>query len=290
MDNVIKFGFLLINKPVGMSSYGCIGYIKRILRSSFVKTTADMSADTQEILSRGPLAQSSLYSDRAPVTKQGGVMGNRAWGLKIGHAGTLDPFASGLLIIALGREATRLISRVMVMEKTYVATGKCGELTDTLDLTGTVVATSDKIPTKQELQQALDSFGSSYEQIPPLYSALKYQGKPLYLLARKKMIEQEQLQEIADNKRRIVQLYDKRLLSYEPPFFTIQARVSCGTYIRTLINDIAVRAGSCATTYELARTSIGPFGLDQAIDISLLTIDTINDNIIHHDMFFCQNS
>ncbi len=252
MDNIIKSGFLLINKPAGMSSYGCINYIKRILRAS--------------------------------VIKQEGV---KAPSFKIGHAGTLDPFASGLLIVALGREATRLISRVMLMEKTYVATGKCGELTDTLDLTGAVVATTEKIPSQQELQQSLDGFGSSYEQIPPLYSALKYQGKPLYLLARQKMIGQEELQGIADNKRRTVQLYEKHLVSYESPFFTIRARVSCGTYVRTLINDIAIRAGSCATTYQLARTAIGSFTLEQAVGLpSLNTIEDLNALIVPFDGFF----
>ena len=85
----------------------------------------------------------------------------------------------------------------------------------------------------------------------------------------------EQLQEIADSKRRIVQLYDLQMISYENPFFTIQARVSHGTYIRTLINDIAIRAGSCATTHQLARTAIGPFDLAQATDLA--TINTIKD-------------
>src|SRR5579863_6726562 len=92
----VKSGFLLINKPVGISSYGCIGHIKRILKQK----------------------------------------------IKIGHAGTLDPFASGLLVVAIGREATRLVLQIMVMEKTYVATGKCGELTDTIDVTGTVIVTN----------------------------------------------------------------------------------------------------------------------------------------------------
>jgi tRNA pseudouridine55 synthase len=175
----------------------------------------------------------------------------------------------------------------MVMEKMYIATGKCGELTDTLDLTGTVVATSDKIPSQHELQESLDSFGDAYEQIPPLYSALKYQGKPLYLLTRNKMMDEDQLQEIAGNKRRTVQLYEKQLISYESPFFTIQARVSCGTYIRTLVNDIAIRAGSCATTYQLARMAIGPFNLDQAIDLPILnTIEDLNARIIPFDAFF----
>ena len=182
-----------------------------------------------------------------------------------------------MLVVALGREATRLISHIMVMEKTYVATGKCGELTDTLDLTGTVVATSAFIPSEEEIRTSLVSFGSSYEQIPPLYSALKHEGARLYSLARQNTMSAAQLQEIAESKRRTVQLYNIQLLSYEAPYFTIQARVSHGTYIRTLINDIAIRAGSCATTYTLSRTTIGPFDLAQATDLAAInTIDDIN--------------
>ena len=251
MNNIIKTGFLLINKPVGMSSYGCIGHIKRVLFHS--------GFDGQQVRQK----------------------------IKIGHAGTLDPFANGLLIVALGREATRHLSRIMLMEKTYVATGKYGELTDTLDCTGTVVAITDIIPSELSTQHALDTFGSFYEQIPPLYSALKYQGKPLYALVRNKIMDTQQLEEIAHNKRRIIQLYDKKLVSYEAPFSTIQVRVSSGTYVRTLINDIAIRAGSCATTYQLARIAIGPFNLDRAIDISFLTtIDDVNSHIIPIDLFF----
>lgn len=241
--SIINPGFLLINKPTGISSYGCIGHIKRILR-------------------------------QASHPK-----------VKIGHAGTLDPFASGLLVVAIGREATRLVSSVMVMEKTYVATGKCGELTDTLDLTGTVVETSSVIPSEQEIRTALASFGSSYEQIPPLYSALKHQGDPLYALVRKGQMDVEDLQEIAKTKKRTVQFYQLSLDSYESPFFTIQTRVSHGTYIRTLINDIAVRAGSCATTYALARTAIGSFNLDQAATLNdLNTIEDINRFMIFPDL------
>lgn len=237
----VKTGFLLINKPAGISSYGCIGYLKRILRQK----------------------------------------------IKIGHAGTLDPFATGMLIVALGREATRLISHIMVMEKTYVATGKCGELTDTLDHTGTVVTTSDYCPSHEEVSASLASFGSSYEQIPPLYSALKHQGSPLYSLVRQNNVSLDQLQEIAESKCRTVQLYDLRLLSYKPPYFTIQARVSHGTYIRTLINDIAVRTGSCATTYQLDRTAIGPFDLAQATDLGAInTVEDINHLIIATDAIF----
>jgi tRNA pseudouridine55 synthase len=254
-------GFLLVNKPVGISSYACISHIKRVLRSSFAKAsdfakaTSDTTVDTQKI--------------------------------RIGHAGTLDPFASGLLIIAIGREATRLLPRCMEMKKTYVATGKCGELTDTLDCTGTVVATSGIIPSEQDLRVALNSFGSSYEQIPPIYSALKHQGVPMYALARKNMLDEQQLQAVADAKRRTIQLYEKQFLSYHAPYFTIQITVSQGTYIRTLVNDIALRAGSCATTYELARTAIGQFTLADAVDLaSIQDFDALNKSLIDLHSFF----
>jgi tRNA pseudouridine55 synthase len=228
-------GFLLINKPADITSYGCIKHLKRVLKQK----------------------------------------------VKIGHAGTLDPFATGLLIVALGRQATRLISHVMEMEKTYIATGKCGELTDTLDFTGTVVSTCAYIPSEEEIKASMASFGSSYEQIPPLYSALKHEGNRLYALARHNNMSLQELQIIAESKSRTVQLYDLQLLSYESPQFTIKARVSHGTYIRTLVNDIAARANSCATTYQLARVAIGSFNLAQATNlVDIKTIEDINQLII----------
>jgi tRNA pseudouridine55 synthase len=230
-------GFLLINKPAGITSYGCIGYLKRIIRQKKVK---------------------------------------------IGHAGTLDPFATGLLIVAIGREATKLMSRIMTLEKTYVAKAKLGELTDTLDYTGTVIKTVEAPPISAEmLCNALLSFGSSYEQTPPLYSALKYQGDALYKLVRQKRLSEQELEEIAEQKKKIVQLYQLELLSYEFPFFTIKARVSHGTYIRSLVNDIAERVGSCATTYELERSAIGKFMLDASVDLyTLNTVEDINQHLI----------
>src|SRR5690606_28553183 len=146
----------------------------------------------------------------------------------------------------------------MVLEKTYIAKAKLGELTDTLDYTGTVIEhsrplalTCPKKPwrsrslskgslNEESLCSVIDSFGSSYEQTPPLYSALKYQGDPLYKLVREKRLDDQELENIALNKKRVVQLYELKLLSFDMPFFTIKARVSHGTYIRSLVNDIAV--------------------------------------------------
>jgi len=232
----LKTGFLLINKPTGITSYGCIGYLKRIIRQK----------------------------------------------IKIGHAGTLDPFASGLLIVAIGRQATRFMSQVMVLEKTYTATAKLGELTDTLDYTGTVISSCDSVLiTEKTLLNSLVSFGSSYEQTPPIYSALKHEGDPLYKLVRQKRMSEQELEDIAEKKRKVVQLYQLQLISFDAPFFTIKACVSHGTYIRSLVNDIAVRAESCATTYALERSAIGQFTLEQAIPLAHINnIEDINSKLI----------
>lgn len=186
----------------------------------------------------------------------------------IGHTGTLDPFATGLLIIAFDRSATKHIDKFLKLDKTYIATGKLGELTDTLDRTGTVITTCNNGGiTPQHIRDAIEKLDDEYEQIPPLYAALKHEGVPLYKLARNQELSVDELAAIAQKKQRLIQLYTLRLEGWEFPFFTILAHVSSGAYIRSLVNDIAELAGSCATTYELERTKIGPFSLDNAIDL-----------------------
>jgi len=216
-------GFLLINKPKGISSFDCIRHIKKIL------------------------------NDRT---------------IKIGHAGTLDPFATGLLIIALSREYTKRLSEFLTMPKTYCATAKLGELTDTLDCTGKLIQECpiDHI-TQAKLQKAIDSLTPEYVQTPPIISALKYQGEPLYALAKKNTISHEELQKIAEQKKRTVLIHAIELTKIDLPYFSIKTTVSHGTYIRTLMNDIAQKAHSCATTYILERTAIGNFTLEKAIPL-----------------------
>ena len=218
-------GFLLINKPKGISSFAVVRHVKKLL-------------------------------------------GRR---IRVGHTGTLDPFATGLLIIAIDRSATRQSERFITLDKTYIAKAKLGELTDTLDLVGTVLQ-KEKVEslTQEKLEAALASLGSSYLQIPPIYSALKHEGVPLYILARQKKLSDEELQAITKHKEKEVQLHKLTLLDFSPPFFTLKAQVSHGTYIRVLVNDIAKRAGTVATTYDLERTNIGPFSLDRAIYLQQL--------------------
>lgn len=206
--------------------------------------------------------------------------------MKIGHAGTLDMFASGLLIIGIGRKATRELEKFMKLDKRYIATGKLGQLTDTLDYTGERIHDEESpVITREQLQEVIASFGASYEQIPPIFSALKFEGYSLSDLARRKKKTEQELREIVAHKKRDITIYELKLTDFSPPYFSIEAYVSHGTYIRSLVNDIAQKVGTYATTHELARTQIGPFILSEAISTDDLdTVADIERNLIAIDV------
>lgn len=186
--------------------------------------------------------------------------------VRIGHAGTLDMFASGLLIVGIGRAATRALDQCMKLDKRYRATGKLGQLTDSLDYQGALLINEEPPAiTQEQLQKSIASFGATYEQTPPIFSALKYEGYSLSDLVRKGMKTEEEMHQIVHAKKRSIQIHDLALINVTNPFFTIDAYVSHGTYIRSLVNDIAQKMGTHATTYELSRTYIGPLGLSDAI-------------------------
>lgn len=236
MIEQITPGFILVNKPAGITSFGCVYAFKKLLPR---KT-------------------------------------------KVGHTGTLDDFASGLLIICIGREATRLSSALMGYDKEYVVKAKLGELSDSLDLTSKNIQTMpiDRQITTDMLKEAMTSLCPSYIQTPPIYSALKHEGKPLYNLARVKKLDTEVLEKIVQQKGREIFIKDIELVSFEAPFFTFRARVSKGTYVRSLAHDIAQKLGTCATTYELERTSINVFTLGEAVKLSQIQAETSLDNYI----------
>jgi len=212
------------------------------------------------------------------------VLGNNR--LKVGFAGTLDPFANGLMIVGIGRPATRMLHTVTKWDKRYIARAKLGQMTDTLDRTGQITQLSTTPVTEQDLLAALESFGTQYTQIPPIYSALKHEGLPLYKQARQKGVSVETLRTVVAKKARTVQLYELKLCTFEPPFFTIEAHVSHGTYIRTLLNDIAEKAGSCATTCDLERVTVGKATLRDAIDLaSIQTAPDITNRLLSVDQF-----
>lgn len=175
---------------------------------------------------------------------------------KVGHTGTLDLEASGVLPIVVGK-ATRVSDYMMTKDKVYETEMILGAKTDTLDAAGEITEKSDKKVSKEEFLEAMNTFKGEIEQIPPMYSALKVNGKKLYDLAREGI-------EI-ERKRRKVTIYDIKLLDFDFPKATIRVTCSKGTYIRTLVDDIGERLGTYAYVDELVRTRVGDFDIKDAI-------------------------
>ena len=187
---------------------------------------------------------------------------------KVGHSGTLDPFAEGLMIVCLG-QATKIIPFLENYNKTYLATIKLGEETDTLDNTGNIIDKKDVLNYSiEELKNVLNSFLGKSQQIPPMYSALKHDGVPLYSLAREGI-------EI-ERKPRNIEMFSIELIEYNKPFLTFKCKVSKGTYIRTLAKDIAIKLSTVGHLVKLIRTNIDKFDLNMAKKVNELTI---NDSI-----------
>jgi tRNA pseudouridine55 synthase len=180
---------------------------------------------------------------------------------KVGHGGTLDPLASGVLPIALG-EATKLCGRLLDATKGYDFTISFGEETDTLDVEGKAVAKSDVRPTLEQVEAALTNFTGQIDQIPPAYSALKVGGKAAYARARSG--------EAVEMKSRTITIFDLRLLESSVDSATVSAIVSKGTYIRSLARDIALALGTVGHVSYLRRTRAGPFSLGSAISLDFL--------------------
>jgi tRNA pseudouridine55 synthase len=182
---------------------------------------------------------------------------------KVGHGGTLDPLAEGVLPIALG-EATKLAGRMLDSDKIYAFTVAFGAETSTLDAEGEVVATSDVRPTLAEVEAVLPRFTGSIEQVPPAYSALKVGGQRAYDLAR--------AGEAVELKARSVTIHSLTIDAGQvgEGQVTLIAHVSKGTYIRSLARDIAYALGSCGHVTYLRRTKAGPFNQSQAISLDTL--------------------
>lgn len=192
---------------------------------------------------------------------------------KIGHGGTLDPLAEGVLPIALG-EATKLAGRMLDSDKAYDFTIQFGAQTDTLDAEGAVIATSDVRSTRAEVDAILPMFTGPIEQIPPAYSALKVDGRRAYDLAR--------AGEEVTLKTRAVTIHALEVLACDADSVTLSATVSKGTYIRSLARDIALALGTVGHVTMLRRTKAGPFTLESAI-----SLDKLNNTAKARDIAQC---
>lgn len=193
------------------------------------------------------------FTSHDVVAKLRGIAGQK----KIGHTGTLDPDAEGVLPVCLGK-ATKLCDMLTEKDKTYEAVLLLGKTTDTQDISGTVLEEKDtSLLTVEKIEECIRSYIGGYEQIPPMYSALKVNGRKLYELAREgKEVER---------KARKVQIYDIRIKKIEIPRVTMEVDCSKGTYIRTLCHDIGrdIHTGACME--ELLRTKVSCFSLKDSL-------------------------
>jgi tRNA pseudouridine55 synthase len=221
-------GVLSVNKPSGISSYDVIRRIKPLLHSSVV---------------------------------------DRKSGIRLGHAGTLDPMASGVLLILVGA-ATKVSRFLLECDKEYRAGVLFGRRTDTDDVTG---ATVEELPVPEvstaKMSEVLGRFTGPIEQAPPVYSAIKQAGKPAYELARRG--------EEVETRPRKVTVYELGLVEWTPPHLLFHCRVSSGTYVRALARDIGAACGTVATLESLVRTRVGPFPAESARELDSLTAGSL---------------
>ena len=197
------------------------------------------------------------YTSHDVVARLRGICGQK----KIGHTGTLDPGATGVLPVCLG-SATKLCGMLTDKDKEYAAEFLLGVETDTQDLTGTVTAERPAEASGEEVRRVCESFIGEYDQIPPMYSALKVNGKRLYELARRG--------EEVERKARTVTIRELEITECRLPVVTVRVVCSKGTYIRTLCADIGEKLGCGAAMKSLRRTRVGEFRLEEAIGLPTL--------------------
>lgn len=225
-------GILLVDKPAGWTSFDVVNYVRKIV------ATAE---------------------------------GKKPKNTKVGHTGTLDPFATGLLVLLVGKEYTRKAGELSKADKTYEVTMRLGEVSTTGDPEGKITEVDGPQPSHEDVETALHKFIGVIEQIPPAYSAIKVNGQRAYKLARAG-------KEVVIEPRKVT-VHKLELASYNYPEAQLVASVSSGTYIRTLVEDIAKTLNTAAYTSQLCRTQVGKYFLDQAI-----TIEGLNPEIIEKSL------
>ena len=207
------------------------------------------------------------FTSNDVVAKLRGILHQK----KIGHTGTLDPDAVGVLVVCLGT-GTKLVEMLTDHDKEYIAVCRLGVTTDTQDMSGQVLEEAPVNVTRQQLHDAVRAFVGDYEQIPPMYSAIKVGGKKLYELAREGKEVERKARKV--NIGAITILDDSHLASDH--LFTMEVKCSKGTYIRTLCHDIGLSLGCGAAMQHLTRTRVGAFSLDTAITLG--QVEEMRDN------------
>jgi tRNA pseudouridine55 synthase len=237
-------GLLLVDKPAGISSFGVVSKVRWIITQGTRKMHADRGYCNQ------PNEPKKVCKCKT----------------KVGHTGTLDPAATGLLILAIGKY-TKKVPELIKQDKTYEVTMTLGQTSSTGDKEGKITDISDVVPTKESIQTALHKFTGELMQTPPIYSAIKINGQRAYDLARKG-------KEVVIEPRP-VKIYKNELISYSYPIVCFISEVGSGTYIRSLVQDIGENLGTGAYMSDLRRTQIGSFSISSAITLDELNIENI---------------
>jgi tRNA pseudouridine55 synthase len=199
-------------------------------------------------------------------------LGKKPKNVKVGHTGTLDPFATGLLVILIGKEYTKKAADLSKVEKTYEVTARLGETSSTGDPEGELQQVSKIVPTLIKVEKACKELTGIIQQTPPSYSAIKINGKRSYELAREgKAVKLDP---------RSVTIHSLKIVEYSYPVIQMTCSVSSGTYIRSLVESIGEKLGTGAYTSALRRTRVGSYSIIDAVDVKSITIDTLTQHLI----------
>ncbi|KAM3592785.1 uncharacterized protein V6R79_025008 [Siganus canaliculatus] len=210
---------------------------------------------------KGPTSADVLNALKEALLKEAGVKNpnprkRKKQSLKMGHGGTLDSAASGVLVVGIGN-GTKMLSTMLTGSKKYVAVGELGKATDTHDATGSVVQENEfEHITRLAFEEKLKTFTGNIMQVPPLYSALKKDGQRLSVLLKKG-------HSVEAKPARAVTVYSLSLQDFTPPLFTLDIECGGGFYVRSLVDDLGKALSSCAHVKELIRTKQGPFNLEE---------------------------
>ncbi|MFA5004268.1 MAG: tRNA pseudouridine(55) synthase TruB [Candidatus Saccharimonadales bacterium] len=221
-------GILLVDKPKGWTSFDVVNYVRKMV---------------------------AVHDGKKPKNT------------KVGHTGTLDPLATGLLVLLIGKEYTRKATELTKLDKVYEVTMKLGQTSTTADDEGEKTVVSDTVPSKEAVVSALERFTGQIMQVPPAFSAMKINGQRAYKLAREgKDVALE---------ARPVHIYTNELSSYEYPYVEFVSAVGSGTYIRSLVEDLGKTLGTGAYMSDLRRTKIGTYELADAVVVEGLKVEHI---------------
>lgn len=247
-------GVLLVDKPKDWTSFDVVNYARKIARQA--AQVESYKVESKKLAELGKTLDFETFKLSTRLPK-----------VKVGHTGTLDPQATGLLVLLIGKEYTKKATELSKVDKTYDVTMKLGETSTTGDSEGKKLKVESKKLESPKIEAVLQEFLGETMQVPPAFSAMKINGQRAYKLARAgKEVELE---------ARPIRISRIELTDYTHPYIKFTADVSSGTYIRSLVEDIAKKLGTGAYMSDLRRTNVGVFSLENAIDIRDKSADFI---------------